>query len=75
MPRLDPMSEGMAWASRITGVALGFALPILLGALIDNWLHSGPVGVLLGLVLGFTAGMAQLLRIAKDGKSGPGRPD
>jgi F0F1-type ATP synthase assembly protein I len=48
-------------------MALGFALPIVLGALIDQWLRSSPIGVLVGLVLGFVAGMTQVLRLARTG--------
>jgi F0F1-type ATP synthase assembly protein I len=48
-------------------MALGFALPIVLGALIDQWLRSSPIGVLAGLVLGFVAGMTQVVQLARTG--------
>jgi F0F1-type ATP synthase assembly protein I len=48
-------------------MALGFALPIVAGAMLDQWLQSSPIGVLVGLVLGFLVGMAQVLRLARTG--------
>jgi F0F1-type ATP synthase assembly protein I len=66
-PPRDPLSAGMMWASRITSVALAFVLPALGGALLDRWLGTSPVGVLVGAVLGFAVGMLQLLRIARTG--------
>jgi F0F1-type ATP synthase assembly protein I len=55
-------------------MALGFALPIVAGALIDQWLRSSPIGVLVGLVLGFIAGMTQILRVARTGTGGGNSP-
>lgn len=66
----DPLSTGFLWASRISTIALGFALPMVVGAWIDQWLRSSPIGVLTGLVLGFLAGMTQIVRIARTGTSG-----
>jgi len=62
---IDPLSAGLQWASRITTLSLSFALPAVLGYYIDRWLGSSPIGVLLGVVLGFAAGMIQLLQIAR----------
>lgn len=66
----SPLSTGMMWASRVTNVAIGFVLPALLGYYLDRWLKSSPVGVLLGMALGFAAGMMQIMRIAKDSPRG-----
>jgi F0F1-type ATP synthase assembly protein I len=63
----DPLSVGMSWASRITSVSIGFVVPAIAGYYLDQWLHSSPIGVLVGMTLGFTAGMLQLLRIARGG--------
>lgn len=39
----------------------------LLGYLVDDWLHSRPLGILIGGALGFVAGIRELLRrISKD---------
>lgn len=70
----DPLSTGFSWASRVSTMALGFALPIVAGALIDQWLRSSPIGVLVGLVLGFIAGMTQILRVARTGTGGGNSP-
>ena len=51
-------------------MAIGFALPALLGYYLDRWLNSSPLGVLLGMALGFAAGMMQIMRIAKDSARG-----
>lgn len=66
----DPVATGFLWASRVSTMALGFALPIVAGALIDQWLRSSPIGVLVGLVLGFAAGMTRLLQLARTGTDG-----
>jgi ATP synthase protein I len=69
-PSEEPRSKlavGLEWASRVTTVGLEFALPPLLGALLDRRLGSSPVGVLGGAVLGFSVGMVHLLAIAREG--------
>lgn len=39
----------------------------LLGYLVDDWLHSRPLGILIGGALGFVAGIRELLRrLSKD---------
>jgi F0F1-type ATP synthase assembly protein I len=57
----------MQWASRISSVGLEFAVPPLLGALLDRWLSSSPVALLVGAVVGFGVGMMHILRIAREG--------
>jgi F0F1-type ATP synthase assembly protein I len=73
------LAVGIEWASRVTTVGFMFALPPLLGAWLDQWRGTSPLGVLFGAVLGFGAGMAQVLRIAREesdrqrgGAGGPG---
>jgi F0F1-type ATP synthase assembly protein I len=61
----------MTWASRVTSVSLGFVVPTILGYYLDAWLRSSPWGVLIGMALGFAAGMLQLLRIAREGSGEP----
>jgi ATP synthase protein I len=72
------LAVGVEWAARITTVGLEFALPPLLGALVDRWMESGPWGALVGAVLGFSIGMGHLLQIAREGTGpqapGPRRP-
>lgn len=63
------MSLGFAWAYRATALGLEFALPALGGHYLDQWWGTEPLVTILGTVLGFTAGMVHLLRIAR---SGPG---
>ncbi len=61
----SPLSVGMMWASRVTTISIGFVVPALLGYYLDQWLGSRPIGILAGMVVGFVAGMLQLMRIAK----------
>jgi ATP synthase protein I len=69
------MAVGWEWASRVTTVGLEFALPPVLGALIDRRLGWTPALTMVGAVLGFVVGMLHLLRIAREGPGGqsPGR--
>ncbi|MBY0232779.1 MAG: AtpZ/AtpI family protein [Gemmataceae bacterium] len=49
--------------------------PIILGFLIDGWLGISPWGVVVGVVLGFTAGLIQLVQLSKPapGEDEPGK--
>lgn len=71
-PPPNPLSEGIAWASRIVSAALGFALPVVVGALLDRRYGSQPLGILAGLALGFLFGIAFLVRMTQ---APPGRRD
>jgi len=58
----SPVGEALAWASRIMAIGLAMFLPAVIGGAIDARLGTrvcGPVG----LVLGFIAGIAWLVRI------------
>lgn len=67
--RSDSLSMGLMWASRVTSLAFGFALPPTLGAWIDNRYGSSPVGILIGVGFGVLSGFLQILRIVQ---AGPG---
>ena len=43
-------------------VGVATAIGVGLGVLVDRWLGSGPWGLVLGLLLGVTAGFTQVLR-------------
>ena len=68
--RRSPLSVGIAWASRISALGFEFSLPPLAGYFVDRWLGSNPIGILVGMVVGFLVGMMHLLQIAK----GPSKP-
>lgn len=78
MPRPEiprsQLSVGMEWASRVTGVGMGFALPPLLGALADRWMDAGHVGVLIGAALGMAVGAVGVLQLARDSAPKPPGP-
>lgn len=67
-------------ASPNSGMALGmrmaseFASAILVGGLlgygIDYWLKSLPIGLIIGLGLGFAAGTMNIMRVAKSYNAG-----
>jgi ATP synthase protein I len=62
----SPMSVGIGWAARVSTLGLEFGLPAILGHVLDVKIGTNPVGLLVGMVLGFVVGMMHILRIAKD---------
>ncbi len=65
--RSSPLAVGMTWVSRITGLALEFALPTILGNFVDRRFGWTPFGTILGLGVGFAVGMIHLVRMSKSG--------
>jgi hypothetical protein len=60
----SPVGEAMAWAARIMAVGLAMMLPAVAGGWLDQRFGTtffAPVG----LVAGFAAGLAWLLRLAR----------
>lgn len=64
----SPLANGYAWATRITGIGLEMALPVLLGAWLDRKLGTLVLFVLLGTFLGLGIGFVQLLKIVREEK-------
>lgn len=62
----SPLSAGIAWASRITTLGLGFVIPILAGVWADGRLGTKPWLLLLGFALGLAVGFLQLLQIVRE---------
>jgi ATP synthase protein I len=62
----SPLSTGLGLASRLSTLGFEFALPPLIGHYLDRRLGSGQVGLLVGMVLGFTIGIMHILRFARD---------
>lgn len=54
---------------RIAGAGFEFTATVLTcllaGFLVDKWLDSKPVGLLIGLAVGFAVGLYQLVRLTK----------
>jgi F0F1-type ATP synthase assembly protein I len=54
---------------RLAGAGLEFfsalAGGLLIGYLLDRWLHTAPVIMLIGIGLGFAAGLFRLIRLSK----------
>ena len=63
------MGEGLKYASEFVGAVLAGAF---LGYMVDKFAGSGPLGLLIGLLLGFSAGVMNVVRAGKEGTDGSG---
>jgi F0F1-type ATP synthase assembly protein I len=63
------LSLAWSWASRIIAVSAMMVVPALIGAWVDQKLGTVAVCTLIGLALGVTAAIVQLMRIVKDSES------
>jgi ATP synthase protein I len=61
----SPLVLALEWTSRITTIALEMVLPCLVGFWLDQWLGTWVVLVVLGAIVGFAAGMWQLIQLSK----------
>jgi hypothetical protein len=61
------IGEALSWAARIMAVGLAMFLPAVAGGWLDARLGTAFLGPL-GLVLGFVAGLAWLVRMATGGR-------
>lgn len=59
----------MEWAHRLIAIAASMAVPALLGFWLDGVWHSTPFCLLLGLLLGCTAGIVQLVSLSRGSNS------
>ena len=64
-------AQGIRWATRATSIALEFALPPLLGSILDRRWGISPLLTIGGAAFGFLAGMIHLLAIARTESSPP----
>jgi hypothetical protein len=62
--RRSPVGEALVWASRIMAVGVVMFLPAVAGTRLDSFLGTGFLG-LVGLVLGFVAGIGWLVQLGK----------
>jgi|RhiMethySRZTD1v2_1073278.scaffolds.fasta_scaffold649618_2 F0F1-type ATP synthase assembly protein I len=66
VPKPDSKPSEVAGMAKAWGIALDFVFTILAGAavgwLIDRWLKSNPVGLLIGLALGFAMALVRIIR-------------
>jgi F0F1-type ATP synthase assembly protein I len=60
------LSVGIAWASRITTLALEFSVPVVVGVGLDRWWRTSPLLTVSGAILGFGLFMYQVLRMARE---------
>ena len=63
------MGEGLKYASEFSAAIIAGAL---LGYIVDKFAGTGPWGLLIGLFLGFGAGVMNVVRAAKEGMDGSG---
>ncbi len=65
-PPLDdrsPIAVALEKATEITTVAFVMVLPVLLGYWLDLYLNSVPLCAVIGLVLGMSTGIRQLIKL------------
>jgi F0F1-type ATP synthase assembly protein I len=67
------LSVGIAWASRITTIALELSVPVVVGFGVDRWLSTAPLATILGGLLGFVLFMVHTVRIASEFTRGSNR--
>ena len=72
-PGSSPTGEAFTWAARLIAVGLVMFLPAVGGRRLDALAGTAWMGPA-GLVLGFVAGLAWLVRIARDGGRRRGDP-
>jgi len=65
-PPVQPANWGLAFD---LGLRLGVSviIGVGLGALADNWLHTSPIFILVGVVLGVGAAMYTIWEVAREG--------
>jgi F0F1-type ATP synthase assembly protein I len=69
----SPLAEGIAWASRVTTIALEMVIPGVIGLWVDDKLGTMevfPVFLVLGVILGLTTGIFHLARLGKSTQRG-----
>jgi F0F1-type ATP synthase assembly protein I len=65
----SPYTLAMEWTARITTICLELLVPIAAGYWLDQWLRTGILFVILGVIVGFVVSLLSLLQIAKSGGS------
>ena len=63
----SPLVVALEWTSRATTISLEMVLPGLLGYWADQRWETGPVLLVLGVMLGFATGTWHLSKLAKPG--------
>lgn len=69
----SPFAIAAAWSATIITISLEMVVPIGLGYLVDAWLGTRIVFVILGAVAGMALGMWHLMQIVSKSSS-PGSP-
>lgn len=69
-PAGSPIGDALVWAYRIIGVAIAMFLPAVVGSWLDDRLGTRFLGGL-GLVVGFTGGLAALIRTTRPRRPAP----
>jgi len=66
-PEFRPVAaEALRWVARVTAIGLEFAVPALVGRLLDLGLGTGPWLVVSGALLGLAVGMLHVLRLPEE---------
>ncbi len=67
-----PLARAAEWTSRVTTISLEMVLPGLVGLWIDRQLGTKALFLVLGVMLGFAAGLWSLVRLSQESRSGDG---
>lgn len=74
-PKMDdrsPMAKAVGKASEVTTIAFMMVLPVLPGYWLDTYLNTLPLCSIVGLVLGMTCGIWQLIKMVNRKPHGMG---
>jgi F0F1-type ATP synthase assembly protein I len=69
-----PLVVAIEWASRVISISLEMALPALAGYWLDQRLGTKGLLMVLGVILGFCAGMWHLISLTKHPPEDGGAP-
>jgi F0F1-type ATP synthase assembly protein I len=61
----EPRFGQMGYLLALGQVGIEMVVPIGLGILLDLWLHTAPVFILIGVVVGLVGGLLHMLMILK----------
>ncbi len=64
------MAAAMAWSSRITTISMEMVVPGLIGYWIDEQLGTVAIFLVTGVILGFSIGLWQLIKLGQQPETG-----
>lgn len=74
LPRGESRAEGRGWAVGIEFVGAVLVCAVI-GVLLDRWLHSSPIALIVLLILGFAAGLRRAMVTSTSFDADPNNDD